>query len=127
MSSSKISLGAINMTARDAKKQAGFWAAVTGNQLFWEGDFYYLEPSGPEGFGLMVQANDQASTTPQAQGTHMDLTVPWGSREQEVQRIIALGATYQWEVLEEYDHVRWTTLADPEGNLFCIAEHPPAK
>jgi hypothetical protein len=21
--------------------------------------------------------------------------------------------------------VQWTTLADPEGNLFCVAEHPP--
>lgn len=27
---------------------------------------------------------------------------------------------------EEFAHVRWTTLADPEGNLFCVAEHPPS-
>jgi hypothetical protein len=32
-----------------------------------------------------------------------------------------------WDVLDEHPHVRWTTLADPEGNLFCIAEHPPAE
>lgn len=55
----------------------------------------------------------------------MDLTVPWGSRESEVERVLELGATFKWDVLEEFAHVQWTTLADPEGNLFCIAEHPP--
>jgi hypothetical protein len=43
-----------------------------------------------------------------------------------VRRIIGLGATHRWDVLDEVPHVRWTTLSDPEGNLFCIAEHPPA-
>ncbi|MBV1777643.1 hypothetical protein KRR55_00800 [Paeniglutamicibacter sp. ABSL32-1] len=57
---------------------------------------------------------------------HWDLTVPWGSRATEVERLIGLGATHQWDVLEEFSHVQWTTLADPEGNLFCVAEHPPA-
>jgi hypothetical protein len=30
------------------------------------------------------------------------------------------------DVLDEIPWVRWTTLADPEGNSFCITEHPPA-
>ena len=46
-------------------------------------------------------------------------------RATEVQRLIGLGATHQWDVLDEVPHVPWTTLADPEGNLFCVAEHPP--
>lgn len=46
-------------------------------------------------------------------------------RATEVQRLIGLGATHQWDVLDEVPHVQWTTLADPEGNLFCVAEHPP--
>ncbi|MDY7558893.1 VOC family protein [Cryobacterium sp. 10C3] len=57
----------------------------------------------------------------------MDLTVPWGSRRAEVERLLGLGAVYQWDVLDEFPHVQWTTLADPEGNLFCLAEHPPAE
>ena len=44
----------------------------------------------------------------------------------EVDRLVALGAVRQWEVLDELPHVRWTTLADPEGNILCVAEHPPA-
>ena len=51
--------------------------------------------------------------------------MPWGTRQQEVERIVDLGATFRWEVLDEVPHVHWTTLADPEGNLFCVAEHPP--
>lgn len=41
------------------------------------------------------------------------------------ERAEALGANVEWHVLDEYPHVQWTTLSDPEGNLFCIAEHPP--
>lgn len=33
----------------------------------------------------------------------------------DLDRLIALGATRQWEDPEG----RWTVLADPEGNLFC--------
>jgi len=125
MSTAKISLGAINMTADDPKAQATFWSAVTGNEISGGGDSYYLAPNGSGGFGMFFQG--AAAPRLQSQDSHLDLTVPWGSRVSEVQRVIELGATYKWDVLEEFEHVRWTTLADPEGNLFCIAEHPPVR
>jgi hypothetical protein len=62
---------------------------------------------------------------PDRQGQHLDLTVPWGTREHEVARAVGLGATHRWDVLDEVPWVQWSTLADPEGNLFCLAEHPP--
>lgn len=111
------------MTATDPQAQANFWAAVTGNQISGGGDSYYLAPNGESGFGMFFQASSEPR--PDTQVAHMDLTVPWGTRAQEVQRVIELGATHKWDVLEEFEHVQWTTLADPEGNLFCIAEHPP--
>lgn len=125
MNSSKITLGAINMTAVDPKEQAGFWSAVTGNQISGGPESYYLAPNGPCGFGMFFQPASQPPA--QSQVSHLDLTVPWGSREQEVARVIALGAMHQWDVLEEFEHVQWSTLTDPEGNYFCIAEHPPVK
>jgi hypothetical protein len=65
---------------------------------------------------------------PEVQLIHVDLTVPWGARvPPEVERLLELGATHRWDVLDEVPHVQWTTLADPEGNLFCVAEHPPAE
>jgi hypothetical protein len=49
---------------------------------------------------------------------HLDLT-PDTTREQEVARLVSLGAT------EVGDHRRpdgsgWIVLADPEGNEFCV-------
>lgn len=57
--------------------------------------------------------------------THVDLTVAWEARAPLVERLLGLGATHRWDVLDEHPGVRWTTLADPEGNLFCVAEHRP--
>ncbi|GAA1411345.1 VOC family protein [Oerskovia paurometabola] len=50
---------------------------------------------------------------------HLDLRPTDGTREQEVERLVGLGAT------RLADHRRpdgsgWVTLADPEGNEFCI-------
>lgn len=123
MTNQRISLGAINLEAADPIGLAGFWAAVTGAVTSVNGDTAYLPPIGPGGFGMFFQP--AAAPRPDRQVSHVDLTVPWGTRVAEVERLVDLGATYKWDVLEEFDHVQWTTLADPEGNLFCIAEHPP--
>jgi hypothetical protein len=51
---------------------------------------------------------------------HLDLKVGPGLREAEVQRLQSLGA----KVLNEHDDPegRWTVMADPEGNEFCVNE-----
>jgi hypothetical protein len=56
---------------------------------------------------------------------HLDLRPTDREREEEVERVLALGATFQ------ADHRRpdgrgWITLADPEGNEFCILPRRPA-
>lgn len=50
---------------------------------------------------------------------HLDLNA--ADREAEVERLVGLGAT----VIHEKNEwgVHWTTLADPEGNEFCVATH----
>ena len=123
MTEHRISLGAINVKTADPATLADFWAAVTGSTPSSGGESVYLPAVGTNGFAMFFQP----STEPRGhQGIHMDLTVPWGSRQGEVERLLALGATHRWDVLDEHPHVQWTTLSDPEGNLFCIAEHPPA-
>ena len=125
MTTHQISLGAINLEAEDPSGLAGFWASVTGGTATGGGDAVYLPPNGPEGFAMFFRQG--TGSRAEHQVSHPDLTVPWGARRTEVERIIGLGATYKWEVLDEVPHVQWTTLADPEGNLFCVAEHPPAE
>jgi hypothetical protein len=50
---------------------------------------------------------------------HLDLRPADRSREEEVERLLALGAT-QVADFREPGGLGWVTLADPEGNEFCI-------
>jgi len=50
---------------------------------------------------------------------HLDLRPSAGTREEELQRLLGLGAT-QVADLREDDGSGWVVLADPEGNEFCI-------
>ena len=124
MTTTLITLGAINLEAENPATLAEFWASVTGATSTGGGDTVFLPANGPDGFAMFFHRGD--TPRPDHQLSHLDLTVPWGSRKAEVERIVGLGAEYKWDVLDEVPHVQWTTLADPEGNLFCVGEHPPA-
>jgi glyoxalase superfamily protein len=50
---------------------------------------------------------------------HLDLHVGDERRENEVERLIALGASRLWDGQQGPN--RWVTMADPEGNEFCVA------
>jgi hypothetical protein len=50
---------------------------------------------------------------------HLDLHVGAEHRDVEVERLLALGASRLWEG-QQGPH-SWVTLADPEGNEFCVA------
>lgn len=49
---------------------------------------------------------------------HLDLHYPAGERDTQVARFEALGATRLWTA-SQGPH-EWVTLADPEGNEFCV-------
>lgn len=119
----QITLGAVNCEAADPAALAKFWAAVISASPQPAGGSIYLLPAQPGGLAMFFQP--LTGTRPDRQAMHLDLTVPWGARRAEVARLGDLGATTQWHVLDEHPHVQWTTMADPEGNLFCLAEHPP--
>jgi Glyoxalase-like domain len=56
---------------------------------------------------------------------HLDLRPVDRTREQEVERLLALGATHLADH-RRADGSGWITLADPEGNEFCILSKDPA-
>jgi predicted enzyme related to lactoylglutathione lyase len=50
---------------------------------------------------------------------HLDLLPTSRSRDEEVERLLGIGAT----LVEDHrtaDGAGWVTLADPEGNEFCV-------
>jgi predicted enzyme related to lactoylglutathione lyase len=55
---------------------------------------------------------------------HLDLRPVDGSREDEVDRLVALGAR-QLGDFRRPDGTGWITLADPEGNEFCVLSPRP--
>jgi hypothetical protein len=50
---------------------------------------------------------------------HLDLHVGAERRPEVVERLVALGGTVLWEGQEGPS--TWITMADPEGNEFCVA------
>jgi hypothetical protein len=50
---------------------------------------------------------------------HLDLEPTDRDRDEEIERVIALGATPLHDLRKE-DGSGWLVLADPEGNEFCI-------
>ena len=52
---------------------------------------------------------------------HFDLRPRTGTREDEVTRVLGLGATQVADLRDEHGPgTGWVVLADPEGNEFCI-------
>lgn len=49
---------------------------------------------------------------------HLDVHVGPERREAEIARLLSLGATELWR--ESQGPMQWATLADPEGNEFCV-------
>jgi predicted enzyme related to lactoylglutathione lyase len=119
-----VALGAVNVEADDPEALARFWAEVLGGTVETSTpEMAFVAAREPGGFAMFF--GGRTGARPDRQSQHLDLTVPWGSRADEVARVVSLGATHRWDVLDEVPWVQWSTLADPEGNLFCIAEHPP--
>lgn len=112
----------------DAYRQGTFWAEVLGGKVSDE-DF----PGDPE---ALVEADGITLlfvTVPEAKGMknrlHVDLQPQDRTRDEEVERLVELGA----EVVEDHrvpDGRGWVTLSDLEGNEFCVersaAEREPS-
>jgi hypothetical protein len=50
---------------------------------------------------------------------HLDLVPTDGTRDEEVERLLGIGATMV-DDFREPDGTGWALLADPEGNEFCV-------
>jgi hypothetical protein len=50
---------------------------------------------------------------------HVDVHTPDGAREAKVKTLIELGARKLWD--GQMGPMSWITLADPEGNEFCVS------
>ena len=106
--------------------------------LFWSQVLDFVEdpddPNLPEHEECLITSRDGSQlllfiTVPDAKQlknrVHLDLRPADCSREEEVERVIGLGAKF-FADYRRPDGSGWITLTDPEGNEFCILSRQPA-
>ena len=84
-------------------------------RLYWN-DLVGVGDPGGTGPRLLFQRNPAAKTDKNR--LHLDLNVGAERRDDEVERLRQLGAEVLYEIDEPGGH--HVTMADPEGNEFCV-------
>ncbi|MFF8603035.1 VOC family protein [Streptomyces sp. NPDC015232] len=108
----------VTIDCSDAYALASFWAGVLDATLS-EDD----RPGDPEalletpGAGLLFIRVPEKKTVKNR--VHLDLQPQDRTRDEEVERVLALGATLV-DDQRRPDGTGWVVLADPEGNEFCV-------
>ena len=114
-----LSFRAVTFDCADALTVGRFWSAVLGRPLD-------TTPMPPSSFFASIGVGDRTRNgfmfiqVPEGKAVKNRVHLDFDSDDiaGEVARVIALGATHIHDKAE-YE-MAWTTLADPEGNEFCI-------
>ena len=111
-------LHTVTFDALDPYAQALWWSDVLAVPMSDDDN-----PGDPEallrthhGDVLFVQVPEAKSVKNRA---HLDLEPSDRSRDEEVERVLALGATLV-DDQRRHDGTGWVVLGDPEGNEFCV-------
>ena len=113
-----ITLAAVTLDCEDAAGTAQFWSAALGRPT---------DPDPSEHFASIGMDGGESNAwlflkvpEPRTVKDRMHIDFVSDDREAEVARLIELGATRVHDQDEAGFH--WTTLQDPFGNEFCIAD-----
>jgi predicted enzyme related to lactoylglutathione lyase len=116
-----LEMHGVTVDCADAWGLVQWWSQVTG----WTED--PDDPNHPDdpvqqivsgqGVGLLFIPVPEPKTVKNR--LHLDLRPTERTRDEEITRVLGLGATLVAD-LREPDGSGWAVLADPEGNEFCI-------
>jgi len=103
----------------DLPRLARFWAQALGWRILSERErereiVIGSDDSAPVGMCFMPVTDPKTVKN----RVHLDLTTSAEDRDQEVERLLALGA--RRVDVGQTGAESWTVLADPEGNEFCV-------
>src|SRR5436190_23103742 len=115
------SLRNVTVDCTDARSLARFWADVLGWNVYHDDDPEVLvapsfPPPGPGPTMLFIPVPEPRTVKNRV---HVDLQPSDRTRDEEVERLIELGATVV-EDHREPDGTGWVWMADPEGNDLCL-------
>ena len=108
----------VTVDCADAHRLGSFWAEVLDSSLHADdkpGDPEALVEAG--GVVLLFVTVPEAKTVKNR--VHLDVQPQDRTRDEEVDRLLAVGATLVADH-RRADGTGWATLADPEGNEFCV-------
>ena len=101
----------------DPKRVADFWGAVLGWDVQEEGGYCWMSASGAPFPDLVLAFVPVPEPKTVKDRIHIDVSPVGCDRDEEVQRLLGLGATRADVGQGEQP---WVVLADPEGNEFCV-------
>ncbi|MFZ5872333.1 MAG: VOC family protein [Actinomycetota bacterium] len=107
----------IAIDAQDPRRVADFWAAALGWDVV-ESDDEIISLAPPDRAWPTIDVIAVPERKAVKNRLHLDLRADGSSTEEEIDRLLALGAT-RVDVGQPPD-ATWTVLADPEGNEFCV-------
>jgi predicted enzyme related to lactoylglutathione lyase len=111
-----VHLHHIVIDTHDLPGLARFWTQALGWKILSEREREIVigtDENAPVGMCFMPVTNPKTVKN----RVHLDLTTSAQDRDQEIERLLALGAR-RVDIGQTGDE-SWTVLADPEGNEFC--------
>ncbi|WP_327143209.1 VOC family protein [Nocardia sp. NBC_01327] len=112
-----LKIANITVDSANAAELAGFWAQLLERTVDPGGNEHFATVGESTGFTPTLMFIQVPDKTPGKNVVHLDLTAD--DLPESHERAVALGAKHIAD-FDEYG-VRWSTFADPEGNLFDIA------
>jgi len=112
-----VRLHHIVIDAHDLPKLARFWTQALGWKVLSEREREIVigtDENAPVGICFMPVTDQKIVKN----RVHLDITTEAQDRDQEIDRLIGLGA--QRADIGQTGKESWTVLADPEGNEFCV-------
>lgn len=123
MGSMTLTVGMITVDSTDPIPLARWWAERIGGTVIAENDGFFVMVSGPAAGAPVLGFQQVDDPTPGKNRIHLDLTTT--DIDAEVESLVAAGATRIAD--HELGDFAWVTLADPDGNQFCVSlAHEPS-
>jgi hypothetical protein len=114
-----LDISMVTVDCTDPQRLATWWAGAIAGELTVAAPGEFVTVASPQGLRLGFQK--VPDPTPGKNRLHLDLHSH--HRERDVARLITAGATEVSRRAASADF-GWVVLADPDGNVFCVAGAP---
>ena len=117
-----LHLATVVINTADMRRAVDFWCAALGyrpREATWDPEFMMLQDPDGRGLPVSLQLTDEKHLQPVR--VHLDLYT--SEQDRHVRRLVGLGASEVtgWPYPPDADFV---VLRDPDGNEFCVIDHP---